>query len=46
MSIKVVAYGVPALIVGIVLLLIGYPINHSDMITNYSRVKTWLINLV
>ena len=32
---KVIAYGVPALMVlgGIVLLLIGYPINHSQMIT-------------
>ena len=32
---KVIAYGVPALMVlgGIVLLLIGYPINHSGMIT-------------
>jgi len=31
---KVIAYGVPALMVlgGIVLLLIGYPINHSQMI--------------
>jgi len=32
---KVIAYGVPALMVlgGIILLLIGYPINHTGMIT-------------
>ncbi len=32
--IKVIAYGVPALMVlgGIILLLFGYPINHLDMV--------------
>jgi len=32
---KVIAYGVPALMVlgGIVLLLLGYPLNHSGMIS-------------
>jgi len=32
---KVIAYGVPALMVlgGLILLFLGYPINHSDMIT-------------